>query len=96
MDRLYRSLTAVIKVDAWLSFYAPLVVLVGVPLLVVLDAPGWLVATTVLVLAAILGGCGIIFATVLCIGTARGRWEFPNDVFNALHVAHFEEPSRSA
>lgn len=93
MDRHYRSLPMVIKVDAWLSFSAPLVVLVGIPLLVVLDAPEWLVATTVLTLAGILGGCGIIYAVVLSLGAARGRLEFPADVLKELRVTGLEDES---
>lgn len=96
MERQHRSLRIVMTVDAWLSFSAPPVVLLGVPLLVVMDAPGWVLAATVLTLAGILGGCGIVMAGLLAVGAARGRLEFPQDVLTELRVVGLDEPRARA
>ncbi|MGI9084374.1 MAG: hypothetical protein ACR2FE_03690 [Aeromicrobium sp.] len=92
MERQHRGLRIVMTIDAWLSFSAPPIVLIGIPLLVVHDAPGWLVAATVLTLAGILGGCGIIMVGILAVAAARGRMEFPEHVLTELHVAGWEDP----
>ncbi len=92
MERLYRSLRIVFTIDAWLSFSAPPLVLVGIPLMVVLEAPGWLLATTVLTLAGVLGGCGAWYAVVLSVGAARGRLELPDDALADLSVVGLSVP----
>lgn len=86
MDRTNTTLRRVMQVDAWLSFYAPVVFALCVPLLVVVDVPGWLVTTVVLVSAFILGVCGIVMAGVCAHAAAHGRLEFPDE--RALHHFH--------
>lgn len=78
MDQHNRTLLRVMQVDAWLSFYVPVVFILCVPLLVAVDVPGWIVTTTMLSLAFVLGACGIVMAGVCAHAAARGRPEFPD------------------
>jgi hypothetical protein len=84
------GLRRVMQVDAWVSFYAPIVFLVCVPVLVLVDVPGWVVATVVFAAAAVLGGCGILMAGVCAAAAARGRLEFPDA--GALEHFHLVGP----
>jgi O-antigen/teichoic acid export membrane protein len=79
-----RRLSTVMRIDGWLSFAAPTILLAGVPLLLLVGAPGWLVAGVVLALAVVLGACGAVFATMLAMEAARGRYEFPEAVLRDL------------
>lgn len=83
-------LRRVMQVDAWLSFYVPVLFILCVPLLVVVDVPGWVVAATVLTLAFVLGVCGVIMAGVCAVAAAHGRLEFPDDL--TLHHFHLVGP----
>ena len=84
------TLLRVMQVDAWLSFYAPVVFIACVPLLVVVDVPGWVVTVTVLTLALVLGACGVIMAGFCAVAAARGRLEFPDE--GALRHFHLVGP----
>ncbi|TXL56630.1 hypothetical protein [Aeromicrobium terrae] len=81
-----RRLSAVMRLDGWLSFAAPTLLIVGVPLLLLLGAPGWLVTTSILALAVVLGACGAVFFTMLALETTRGRYEFPESVLRDLEA----------
>jgi len=83
-------LRRVMQVDAWVSFYAPVVFLLCVPVLVVVDVPGWVVTTVVFAAAAVLGGCGIVMAGVCAAAAARGELEFPDP--GALEHFHLVGP----
>ena len=83
----HRTLQVVMTIDGWLSFTCPPLMLVGVPVLVVTDAPTVVIGATVLVLAAILGICGVLMAVLLAVDAARGRVEFPDDVLAGLRAA---------
>jgi hypothetical protein len=84
------GLRRVMQVDAWVSFYAPVVFRACVPLLVVFDVPGWLIATVVLLAAFVLGACGIVMAGVCAHAAAHGRLEFPDQP--ALEHFHLSGP----
>ena len=84
MERRHRGLQIVMTIDGWLSFTCPPLMLVGVPALVIMDVPAGVIGATVLVLAAILGGCGVIMAGVLAVEAAHGRVDFPEDVLTGL------------
>lgn len=90
MKPQHNVLRIVMKIDAWLSFTVPVLLIMCVPLLVVVDVPSWVVTVTVVSLAAVLGGCGIIMAGVCAVAAARGRFEFPDDT--ALHHFHLVGP----
>src|SRR4051794_19963826 len=83
-------LRRVMQIDAWVSFYAPVVFMLCVPILVVVDVPGWVVTTVVFTAAVILGGCGIVMAGVCAVAAARGRLEFPDPA--ALEHFHLVGP----
>ena len=85
-----KGLRRVMQVDAWVSFYAPVVFMLCVPVLVLVDVPGWVVATVVFAAAAVLGGCGIVMAGVCAVAAARGRLEFPDEP--ALEHFHLSGP----
>jgi hypothetical protein len=87
MDRRHRGLQIVMTIDGWLSFICPPVMLVVVPVLVITDAPAGMIGATVLVLAAILGLCGVVMAGVLAVDAAQGHLDFPDDVLNGLGAA---------
>ena len=84
------KLRRVMQVDAWVSFYAPVVFMLCVPVLVVVDVPGWVVTTVVFAAAAVLGGCGIVMAGVCAVAAARGRLDFPDA--GALEHFHLVGP----
>lgn len=84
------GLRRVMQVDAWVSFYAPVVFMACVPVLVVIDVPGWVIATVVFTAAIVLGGCGIVMAGVCAAAAARGRFEFPDQP--ALEHFHLSGP----
>jgi hypothetical protein len=84
------GLRRVMQVDAWVSFYAPAVFLLCVPVLVLVDVPGWIVTTVVFAAAAVLGGCGIVMAAVCAVAAARGRLDFPDQP--ALEHFHLVGP----
>lgn len=87
MPHQNRTLLRVMQVDAWLSFYVPVVFIACVPLLAVVDVPGWVVSATVLTLAFILGACGIVMAGFCAVAVARGRLEFPaEDALTHFHL----------
>ncbi len=86
-----KGLRRVMQVDAWLSFYAPVVFMLCVPVLVLVDVPGWVVATVVFVSAVVLGACGIVMAGVCAVAAARGRLEFPDQP--ALEHFHLTGPA---
>jgi hypothetical protein len=81
-----RRLSAVMRLDGWLSFTAPMLIVVGVPLLLLVGAPGWLVTASILTLAVVLGACGAVFFTMLALEAARGRYEFPEAVLRDLEA----------
>lgn len=83
-------LRRVMQIDAWVSFYAPVVFGLSVPMLVLIDVPGWVVATVVFAAAAVLGGCGILMAGFCAVAAARGRLEFPDPA--ALEHFHLVGP----
>ena len=84
MERRHRGLQIVMTIDGWLSFICPPVALLGIPLLVVTDAPVGVIGATVLVLAVILGGCGVVMAGLLAVDAAHGRLDFPENVLSGL------------
>ena len=84
------QLRRVMQVDAWVSFYAPVVFMACVPILVVVDVPGWVVATVVFSAAIVLGGCGLVMAGVCAAAVARGPGEFPDQP--ALEHFHLSGP----
>ena len=84
------GLRRVMQVDAWVSFYAPAVFLLCVPVLVVVDVPGWVVAAVVLGSAVVLGGCGVVMAGVCAVAAAKGRLDFPDQP--ALEHFHLVGP----
>lgn len=79
MDGRHRALRITMLIDAWVSFYVPALLIAAVPVLVVLDVPTTLTFTVVIVLAAILGGCGILMAGFLAWTMGRHDGEFPDD-----------------
>lgn len=81
-----RRLSAVMRLDGWLSFTAPMLIVVGVPMLLLVGAPGWLVTAAILTLAVVLGACGAVFFTMLALEAARGRYEFPEAVLRDLEA----------
>ncbi|MGQ0843114.1 MAG: hypothetical protein ACT4QF_03155 [Sporichthyaceae bacterium] len=72
MTGRHRMLRRVMLTDAWVSFYAPVLLIGSVPVLMVLDVASALVFAVVIALAAILGGCGILMAGFLA-WTMRGE-----------------------
>lgn len=84
------GLRRVMQIDAWVSFYAPVVFILCVPVLAVVDVPGWIVTTVVFAAAAVLGGCGIVMAGVCAVAAAKGRLDFPDQP--ALEHFHLVGP----
>ncbi len=79
MDGRHRTLRAVMLIDAWVSFYVPALLIGAVPVLAVLDVPTAVIFTVVIVLAAILGGCGLLMAGFLAWTMGHHDGDFPDD-----------------
>lgn len=73
-------------VDAWVSFYSPVLLIGAVPVLVLFEAPTTAIFAVVLVLAAILGGCGLLMAGLLAVAMGRDGGKFPDDPYAYFHL----------
>lgn len=79
MNGRHRTLRTVMLIDAWLSFSIPVVLIGCVPILALLEVPAAVVFAVVVVLAAVLGGCGLLMAGLLAWTMSRHDGEFPDD-----------------
>lgn len=86
MNRRHRALRVTMLIDAWMSFYVPVLLIGAVPALAVLEVPARVMMAVVIVLAAVLGGCGMLMAGFLAWAMGKHDGEFPDD----FAFAHFK------
>ena len=76
-----RQLRRVMLIDAWVSFYSPVLLIGAVPVLYFFEVSTAAIFAVVIVLALILGGCGLLMAGLLAVAMGRDGGKFPEDPY---------------
>ncbi|MGQ0466517.1 MAG: hypothetical protein ACT4QG_14485 [Sporichthyaceae bacterium] len=81
-----RQLRRVMVIDAWVSFYSPVLLFAAVPILYFFEVSATAIFVVVVVLALILGGCGLLMAGLLAFAMGRDGGKFPDDPYAYFHL----------